>query len=221
LWERYLADRTGVAEERWHEEADKEEHRLTLTETDRLAARMGRPLVDPHGDPIPGASGEMPEVEGTPLADLPDGSHAEVVHLEDEPPEPFRRLVAAGLAPGEHITLAGRDGNGVRVAWGTHSAVLGPEEVAAVTVRTVPAAAASGEPLASLVAGHKARVVGLSPSLHGPQRRRLVDLGFVPGTLVEAELPSALGDPVAYRVRGALIALRREQAGTVLVEPVR
>jgi Fe2+ transport system protein FeoA len=63
-------------------------------------------------------------------------------------------------------------------------------------------------------------VTGLSRSLRGPQRRRLLDLGFVPGTLIEAEISSAMGDPIAYRVRGALIALRREQADAVLTEPV-
>lgn len=46
----------------------------------------------------------------------------------------------------------------------------------------------------------------------GPNRRRLMDLGILPGTHIEIEMVSPLGDPVAYRVRGAVIALRREQA---------
>lgn len=45
--------------------------------------------------------------------------------------------------------------------------------------------------------------------------RRLADLGFVPGTRVACELVSPAGDPVAYRVRGTLIALRRRDAGYV------
>jgi DtxR family Mn-dependent transcriptional regulator len=48
-------------------------------------------------------------------------------------------------------------------------------------------------------------------------RRRLLDLGVVPGTLVRAELASLSGDPVAYRIRGAMIALRREQADLIYV----
>ena len=47
--------------------------------------------------------------------------------------------------------------------------------------------------------------------------RRLADLGFVPGTRVACELVSPAGDPVAYRIRGALIALRRKDAGLVWV----
>jgi Fe2+ transport system protein FeoA len=54
--------------------------------------------------------------------------------------------------------------------------------------------------------------------LQGPQRRRLLDLGLVPGTLVEAELSGAGGDPVAYRIRGALIALRKDQSRWIQVD---
>ena len=56
-------------------------------------------------------------------------------------------------------------------------------------------------------------VVGISPACRGPQRRRLLDLGVVPGTEIRAVMRSAAGDPIAYDIRGALIALRREQAG--------
>lgn len=56
----------------------------------------------------------------------------------------------------------------------------------------------------------------------GTQRRRLMDLGFLPGTAVEVALNNPLGDPTAYLVRGAVIALRRAQARQIqvaLVEP--
>lgn len=52
----------------------------------------------------------------------------------------------------------------------------------------------------------------------GLTRERLQDLGFVPGTRVCAALRSALGQPVAYEVRGSLVALREEDARTVLLE---
>ena len=91
----------------------------------------------------------------------------------------------------------------------------------AVTVEPLPEAdliQGSNETLASLTEGECARVLGIHPALQGPQRRRLLDLGLVPGTRVEAELRSAAGDPVAFRVRGALIALRRDQARWILVD---
>jgi len=67
-----------------------------------------------------------------------------------------------------------------------------------------------------LVLGAVATVVRLTCT--GTNRRRLMDLGILPGTLLQAELKSPLGDPIAYRVREALIALRREQAREVEIE---
>jgi Fe2+ transport system protein FeoA len=46
----------------------------------------------------------------------------------------------------------------------------------------------------------------------------MLDLGIVPGTEVEAEMRSPGGDPTAYRIRGAMIALRRAQAEMIHVE---
>ncbi len=60
---------------------------------------------------------------------------------------------------------------------------------------------------------------GIVTELHsqGPERRRMMDLGIIPGTIILAEMGSPLGDPVAYRVRGAMVALRHEQARLVLI----
>ncbi|MBN1681057.1 MAG: ferrous iron transport protein A [Anaerolineae bacterium] len=54
----------------------------------------------------------------------------------------------------------------------------------------------------------------------GPERRRMMDLGIIPGTTVTVEMTSPLGDPVAYRVRGALLALRQDQARLVSISDV-
>ena len=60
----------------------------------------------------------------------------------------------------------------------------------------------------------KAGQVGLVTALHstGLNRRRMMDLGILPGTRIEIEMTSPLGDPTAYRVRGSVIALRQAQA---------
>ncbi|MGB9826140.1 MAG: FeoA family protein [Desulfofundulus sp.] len=70
-------------------------------------------------------------------------------------------------------------------------------------------------PLSELPIGQWGRVLSLSA--RGMTRYRLLDLGLVPDTPVQAVRRSPLGDPTAYRIRGALIALRREEAGQVLV----
>lgn len=68
----------------------------------------------------------------------------------------------------------------------------------------------AGMRLDELEAGQSAVVTGISND--GPERRRMMDLGILPGAVITAEMRSPLGDPTAYRVRGALLALRRDQA---------
>lgn len=70
-------------------------------------------------------------------------------------------------------------------------------------------------PLSALALGKSAYIsrVDGQPDM----ARRLTELGLLPGTHVSCELVSPAGDPAAYRVRGALIALRARDAGTVSV----
>ena len=69
--------------------------------------------------------------------------------------------------------------------------------------------------LDQLTIGDRATVLALS--FAGVKRRRMLDLGFVPGSAVRALQESPWGDPVAYAVRGAVIALRREDAKRITV----
>ena len=225
LWERYLADRTGVEASEWHAEAERLEHQLSEADADRLSAMMGHPLVDPHGDPIPTAGGDLPAVRGLALPSLPPGASGRVTHIEDEPVETFHRLASAGLTPAAVLTRLPAPGNRVRIRLDGVEHEFDALAAAGVTVEPL----AEGEPadthiahatLASIRPGASARVLRLAPGCQGPQRRRLLDLGVVPGTVITAEFSSAAGDPVAYRIRGALIALRRRHAEWIVVEPV-
>ncbi|HHV94088.1 MAG TPA: ferrous iron transport protein A [Firmicutes bacterium] len=54
----------------------------------------------------------------------------------------------------------------------------------------------------------------------GNTKRRLLDLGFVPDTVVKVLRRSPTGDPVAYQLRGAVIALRKENSRDILVRPL-
>jgi len=222
LWERYLADRTGVAATDWHDAAEIKEHRLSREQTENLAARMGQPLFDPHGDPIPTATGELPAVPGIPLNALVPGLTATIVHLEDEPREVYDQVLTEGLAPGMSIEVVTADPSRIRFKTDGREHELLPVVAANVTVLpqpTLEVAAAPQRNLTSLDLGGRGTVVGIAPACQGAQRRRLLDLGVVPGTVIEAELMSAAGDPVAYRIRGAMIALRRHQAEWILIEP--
>lgn len=69
--------------------------------------------------------------------------------------------------------------------------------------------------LRSLKEGQLARVSGLRAT--GSIRRRLLDLGIIEGTRIECLRHSPFGDPIAYLIRGAAIALRGEDSDNVLV----
>jgi ferrous iron transport protein A len=73
-------------------------------------------------------------------------------------------------------------------------------------------------PLNDLPIGRKARVKLLSPG--SESRRRLLDLGLVSDTEVEALQKSPSGDPTAYQIRGTVIALRSEDAADIMVEAI-
>ncbi len=221
LWERYLADRTGVPAGEWHAQAERMEHAMSPEETEALAARLGHPAWDPHGDPIPTTGGELPDMDRLTLAGVEPGRTVEIVHLEDEPREIYDALLADGLGLGARLDVLERSGRFVRVrAHGREWPIAG---VVArnVTVRLLPAGETADdrvETLLDLAPGESGRVLEISPACQGSQRRRLLDLGVVRGTEITSELVSAAGDPVAYRIRGALIALRREQATWIRIE---
>lgn len=223
LWERYLADRTSVPAGEWHEKADRMEHALSDREVDALASRLGHPAWDPHGDPIPTAGGELPAVERLTLAGAAEGRTFEIIHLEDEPRVIYDALLEDGLDLGARVEVVGRTDSSVDVHARGRTWSLDRVVARNVTVRMLPEGASADAPvmtLTDLEPGGAARVVGISPACQGSQRRRLLDLGVVRGTTVEAAFRSASGDPMAYHIRGALIALRREQAGWIRVENV-
>lgn len=221
LWERYLAEETGFAQEEWHGRAEQQEHHISPEEADRLAAALGHPTHDPHGDPIPTAEGDLYDPGGQPLSAAPLDVPLRVVHVEDEPEVVYAQLVAAGIHPGMVVRVVESTPERVRFLSQGDEHVLAPIVAVNVSVATLPEPAVAVEPgaktLARLEPGEAAAVVSLSPACRGAERRRFLDLGILPGTEITAELRSPSGDPTAYRIRGALIALRREQAELIRV----
>src|SRR5690242_20199572 len=94
LLELYLAERLGLGWDQVHEEAERLEHHISATLEDRIAAALGDPQVDPHGHPIPTASGEMARPAGASLALLAPGQAAVIVRVSDDDPELLRYLAA-------------------------------------------------------------------------------------------------------------------------------
>ncbi len=223
LWERYLADKTGYSEEEWHNQSEQQEHQLTPTEIDKLANTLGNPIYDPHGDPIPTANGEILAPEHISLVTLPTGKLAKIVHLEDEPTEIYRQLVNMDFHLGMLVKIIEKTSGQLKLK--TNGIEHNLSTILATNISVIPTQAEeeiapkASHPLSGLKLGEQARVVGISPASRGIERRRLMDLGIVPGTIIRAEMKSPSGDPTAYLVRGALIALRKEQARTIQVSP--
>lgn len=220
LFERYLAYEASVHPKEVHKLAHRLEHTLSPQELEQLDAYMGHPTADPHGDPIPSSSGEMPELEGQSVLDFPLGIPAQIVHVEDEPPQVYAQIVAEDLRPGMVVTVIERSPARVVLESESDEHVLAPIVAASITVKeavsTIPLPA--GQRLDELQPGEKARVVRIDDACQGLTRRRFLDLGITPGATVEVVMQSPFGDPYAYRVRDTLIALRREQAKWILVQ---
>ncbi len=216
LLERYLADTTGFEEQEWHDRAERMEHSLSAEELDRLSARLGNPTHDPHGDPIPTARGEMIYQERTPLINMAIGKPAQIIHLEDEPETVYAQIVAEGLHVGQTVRMIESSPQRIRFWAGGDEHLLAPIVAANIAVLPLPekepVEEMIGEPLSSLKIGEVARVLNISPRSRGVERRRLMDLGVLPGTEIEVEMFSPSGNPTAYRIRGAVIALRDTQA---------
>ncbi len=214
LWEKYLADETSVTENEWHQKAEEIEHTLTLAQADQLAAQIGNPVFDPHGDPIPSASGDLPLKKGKALSEMKVGEFANIIHVEDEPHAIYSQILAEGLYPGMQIRMMEVSDKRLKFVANGEECVLSPliaENITVGVVKLEKQIEGKFKTLSSLKIGEEGTILGIAKALRGQQRRRLMDLGIVPGTKIEAELESLTGDPVAYRVRGTTVALRKKQ----------
>ncbi|MFC2083761.1 DtxR family transcriptional regulator [Bacteroidota bacterium] len=224
LWEKYLAEETGVQELDWHEEAEKIEHLMSEREADKLAAKIGNPVLDPHGDPIPTPSGKMPSKRGISITQLKAGVIAKIVHLEDEPKTVYEQLITQGLSVGQHVKIIEISKEKIIIEVAEEISVLAPTFANNISVIEIPDKTLiykTFQSLSDLKIGQKGKVVGISQSCRGQQRRRLLDLGVVPGTEILAQIKNMFGDSTGYKIKGATIALRREHARFVLIDNIK
>ena len=146
------------------------------------------------------------------------GEFARIIHIEDEPNAIYSQLVAAGLYPGMQVKMIESSKDRINFLANGEEVVLAPLFAKNVTIEPIKGettVTGKFKSLSTLMVGEKGIVLGISKRCRGQQRRRLMDLGVVPGTEIEAEMKSIGGDPVAYRIRGASIALRKNQADKI------
>jgi len=197
------------------------EHRLSSDEINKLADKLGNPRFDPHGDPIPTRDGKVPSIAGVPLTEWEKGKSALIVHVEDEPEVVYARLIAAGITPGIRIKILESSDLFFDVVAEGRPIRLGVEDALQILVAPL-SPEMQNEPdfkrLSDLKQGESGIVRGLMPSCVGLERIRLLDLGVVNGSKISYEFASPFGSPITYKVRGTLIALRREQADKILID---
>ncbi|MCB0263203.1 MAG: metal-dependent transcriptional regulator, partial [Calditrichaeota bacterium] len=99
LIELFLAEALGLPWDKVHDEAEKWEHVLSDEVEERIDQLLGYPTRDPHGAPIPGRDGKMPELNDVQLTDLIKGQQAAIVQVNSKNPELLRYLGSMALYP--------------------------------------------------------------------------------------------------------------------------
>jgi DtxR family Mn-dependent transcriptional regulator len=108
LLELYLAEHLGVPWERVHEEAEALEHVLSEYLESRIAAKLGDPTHDPHGDPIPTETLSIDERDTRALADMQPGERGRFIRVSDSDPAMLLYLRERGIGIGEQLEVLDR-----------------------------------------------------------------------------------------------------------------
>lgn len=245
LWEVFLVNALGLAYGEAHEIACQLEHATPDLLADRLDAFLKYPTVNPLGEPIPRLGAAPPPRPLYALTALSAGQCGHVVRCDvSDAARAF--LDERGVRPGAPLTVAALAEDGVLVqVGGMHLALarslaeavqLEIEETKPVDREAKSASPQStttiskGEensqmqtktavhqiPLHKLKAGQRGVIVRVGGK--GPARRRMLDMGLVPGSEVEVIRVAPLGDPIEFSVKGYSLSLRKSEAEAIEVE---
>jgi len=108
LLELYLAEALGYSWDKVHAEAEKLEHHISEEFEDKIAALLGNPVTDPHGDPIPAKDGTIPPQNLTCLADAVVGQNVIITRVAAQDAAQLNYLGSLGLRPDATITLVAK-----------------------------------------------------------------------------------------------------------------
>lgn len=108
LIEAYLVAFLGYSWDTVHDEAERLEHAVSDTLVERMAAVLGHPTADPHGDPIPAADGSIDEPASVPLSDVRPGRTVELRRVDESQADRLRYIGSIGLTPGAVVAVVER-----------------------------------------------------------------------------------------------------------------
>ena len=106
LLELYLSEALGFGWDEVHEQADLLEHVISEKLEERIAAVLGNPTIDPHGDPIPAKDGTIIKRDTRLLTTVNPGEHVIIARIPDDGnSERLRYLAELGLRPGTEVVI--------------------------------------------------------------------------------------------------------------------
>ena len=109
LIELFLAEVLDMPWDRVHTEAEVLEHHISEELEELIAAKLGEPARDPHGDPIPSRELDLAADETVPLAEIEIGARGTFERISDSDPEMLRYLDARGIRPGVELRVVGHE----------------------------------------------------------------------------------------------------------------
>lgn len=108
LIETYLVEELGYSWDEVHDEAEMLEHAVSDTFIERMSAKLGHPVRDPHGDPIPASDGSVELPHAYRLIELDDGHSGRITRISDENPDLLRYLAAEDISLDARVEVVGR-----------------------------------------------------------------------------------------------------------------
>jgi DtxR family Mn-dependent transcriptional regulator len=137
LIELFLAEVLGMPWDRVHEEAEVLEHHISEELEELIAAKLGEPALDPHGDPIPDRDLALSADDSVPLTELDPGDAGAFTRVSDSDAAMLRYLAERSIQPGARLTVKSKEpfGGPVMVEIGGRTHPLGPELATSMRVR--------------------------------------------------------------------------------------
>ena len=236
LWEVFLVEKLHFSCADAHEMADALEHATSKKLADHLAIFLGNPKVTSEGKKIPSGEGKLAEIATRSLAELAIGKKG-ICLLEEQESNIQEYLSQSGCVNGAEIQVLGKTDQLVLVQVNQkylnvslqisekikvvevdedHGQVEDVENKEEIIMNTNEKVNISQSSLDKLKIGQKGTIVGLSGK--GAIKRRMMDMGLVPGSDVEVVRVAPLGDPIEILLKGYNLSLRRNEAKLVLVE---
>jgi len=244
LWEVLLVRELGFAYDGAHQIACQLEHATPELLADRLDLFLDRPRVNPLGEPIPPKDGQMPSRATVALPDLSAGQGGHVVRCDIQG-APLAFLTEHGIRPGASFAVLGTtaesilidvQGTPISLARTLAQAIQVEPEKKGAPRTPLPANVGIAPPqeqeipqmlandptkvqqltLDRLRVGQRGAVVRIGSQ--GAAKRRMMDMGLVPGTEVTVKRVAPLGDPIEFIVKGYSLSLRKAEARHILVE---